>query len=103
MTAKEYIRENFGEYTSIIGVSQDDCEEHCSMVELEELLINFAKMYVVQALKHGSENAILCIDGIREKSNGNTYIVDEGNHYSETVINIDKESILNSYPLDNIV
>jgi hypothetical protein len=41
-----------------------------------------------------ADNVILAIDGIAEKSNGQNYFVDEGNHYCETMINVDMQSIL---------
>jgi hypothetical protein len=42
------------------------------------------------------ENVLLNIDGITEKSNGQIYYVVEGNHYTETEVKIDKQSILDT-------
>ena len=47
-----------------------------------------------ETVKRCAQQALLSIDGIVEKSNGQTYLCDEGNHYTETWINIDKQSIL---------
>jgi len=77
-----------------------------SKIEAEEagstrlMLIEFAKMHVEKALKEASEKATLLTDG--EESNISRYIVEEGNHYSETEIDVSKDSIINSYPLENI-
>ena len=64
----------------------------------------FAKMVALEfgriILEEAADNVILSINGISEKSNGNFYLVDSGNHYSETDINVDKDSItsvLNKY------
>jgi hypothetical protein len=57
---------------------------HDSHVDIEEMLIEFAKLHVEAALKSASEKA--------------TVYADEGG-YSEFV---DEQSILNSYSLDNI-
>jgi hypothetical protein len=57
---------------------------HDSHVDIEEMLIEFAKLHVEAALKEASEKA--------------TVYADEGG-YSEFV---DEQSILNSYSLDNI-
>lgn len=65
-------------------------------------MIEFAKLHVEAALKEATEKHYLMIDGISEKSNGQKYIVDEGNHYSETEIEVSKDSILNAYSLTNI-
>lgn len=47
-----------------------------------------------ETVKECAENVLLSIDDIVEKSNGQSYLVVDGNHYSETFINIDKQSIL---------
>lgn len=59
--------------------------------ELKQLLEEYTNRIV--------ENHYLNIDGIGEKSNGQKYIVDEGNHYCETEITVDKDSITNQLPL----
>jgi hypothetical protein len=63
---------------------------HDSHVDIEEMLIEFAKIHVEAALKEASEKA-----KTSEFWEGNT-----GSEYCETIV--DKESILNSYPLNNI-
>lgn len=70
--------------------------------KLVEALKEYSSLHVQAALKAASEKAILSIDGIVEKGNGQSYFVDSGNHYSETQIEINKDSILNAYPLTNI-
>lgn len=57
-----------------------------SLYDAEQRMIEFAKMHVEAALKEASE-----------KANYNTY----GHEHIEEVW-IDKDSILNSYPLTNI-
>jgi len=68
----------------------------------EKIMIEFAKLHCIEQERVIREKAILSIDGIAEISNGQRYLVDSGNHYSETEIKIDSDSILNAYPLDNI-
>ena len=51
-------------------------------LEIPELMIEFAKLHVTEALKQASENAESYIQG-------------------ESMV-IDKDSILNAYPLENI-
>ena len=64
--------------------------------------IKFAKLHCIEQAKVISEKAVLNIDGIAEINNGQQYVVDSGQHYSETEIRIDKSSILNAYDLNNI-
>jgi len=64
--------------------------------------IEFAKLCCIEQAKTISEKALLAIDGVVEKSNGQRFIVSEGNHYTETEVDIDKESILNAFDLDSI-
>jgi|Laugresu1bdmlbsd_1035121.scaffolds.fasta_scaffold04663_3 hypothetical protein len=61
---------------------------HDSHVDIEEMLIEFAKLHVEQALKEASEKGEI----------GDGDFISDG-HYEKF---IDKESILNSYPLTNI-
>jgi hypothetical protein len=74
--------------------------EICDHLTDAQRAIEFAKLHVEAALKEASEKATLLNDG--EESNMSRYVVSDGNHYSETEIDVSKESILNSYPLDNI-
>jgi len=71
--------------------------EHCNV---EKAMIEFAKLHVKAALKKASKNADLLENG--EKTYSNRYIVSEGNHYSETEVDINKNSIILAYPLKNI-
>jgi hypothetical protein len=63
---------------------------HDSNIDLEDALIEFAKLHVEQALKEASEKA-QCEEGA---------IVDLG--FEIISASVDKQSILNSYSLDNI-
>ena len=58
--------------------------------DIRDVMIKFAKLHVEAALKEASEKA-----KTSEFWEGNT-----GSEYCETIV--DKESILNSYPLNNI-
>lgn len=66
------------------------------------MMHQFAKLHCIEQAKVISEIAILNIDGRAEISNGQQYLVDYGNHYSETEIRINKDSILNAYDLNLI-
>ena len=63
-------------------------------------LVEFAKLHVQAALEAASKEATLLEDD--KLYDSNRYVVDEGNHYSETEISINKDSILNAYLLNNI-
>jgi hypothetical protein len=63
--------------------------------QLNQLLSNVIK----DALDTVSEKSLLSIDGILEKSNGQRYVVEEGNHYCETEVDISKESITNTFDI----
>ncbi len=69
---------------------------------IENTMIEFAKLHCKRQAKIIVQSHYLMIDGISEKSNGQRFIVDEGNHYTETEVEVDKDSILNAYDLDNI-
>ena len=71
-----------------------------SLSDAEEAMIEFAKLHVKAALKKASKNADLLENG--EKTYSNRYIVSKGNHYSETEVDINKNSIILAYPLKNI-
>ena len=64
------------------------------------MLRDFARLHVKAALEAAAENADLLADG--ERTYINRYIVSDGNHYSETEIDINKNSILLAYPETNI-
>lgn len=69
-------------------------------IERLDIMVEFAKLHVEAALKAASEKATLLENG--NLTYFDRYIVEEGNHYSETEIDVNKDSILNSYPLENI-
>jgi len=75
-TAQEFLGKN------IDYVLEKDCKE-----DVEQAMIEFAKLHVEAALKEASENA---------------KIIDVGIDYSIIKWVADKDSILNSYPLENI-
>ena len=62
-----------------------------------EQLNKYTANIIKQALETAAEKSLLSINGILEKSNGPKYIVEQGNHYCETEIEISKESITNTF------
>jgi hypothetical protein len=76
-TAEEFLRKNI-DYV----LSENDCKE-----DVENAMIEFAKLHVEQALKTASKGA---------------KVVDVGIDYAIIEWAVDKSSILNSYPLDKI-
>ena len=58
-----------------------------------EMMIEFAKLHVEQALKEASENAK--VQNIYPK-----YVLNEHDEFEYFIVN--KDSILNSYPLENV-
>jgi len=84
MTAEEFLKEN---YKVKVGVT------------IEEVMIEFAKMHVQEALKQASEKAYEeYIDlNTKEIFDYTDVMVDDG-----VGVNINKDSILNAYPLENI-
>lgn len=93
--AEEFFNTKCIEY----GINHDD---QLSEWNVLNMLREFAKLYVTEALTQVLKNHYLMIDGVSEKSNGKRYIVCEKNHYTETEIEIDPLSILNAYNLDSI-
>ena len=83
----EAVKENFG-----LQITRD------CYIGTSNRIIRAIKQAQIDAIdetvKRCAQQALLSIDGIVEKSNGQTYLCDEGNHYTETWINIDKQSIL---------
>ena len=76
-TAEEFLRKNI-DYV----LSENDCKE-----DVENAMIEFAKLHVEAALKKASKKA---------------KIIDVGIDYAIMEFVVDKSSILNSYPLENI-
>jgi hypothetical protein len=62
--------------------------------DVQKALIEFAKLHVEAALKEASEKA-------KTKSRKKTYKASSGVEY-DYVISVDKNSILNAYPLNQI-
>ena len=60
----------------------------------EKAMVEFAKLHVAAALKEASEKATTIIDN-------NSYCGNTGSEYDPEII-VDKNSILNAYPLTNI-
>lgn len=85
-TAEEFIRQ---EYAKFVAINKDYSEEidETSLKEASEWMIAFTKLHVEAALKTASERAIA-------KENLAAYGTGE--------IWVDKQSILNAYPLTNI-
>ena len=82
-TAKDYISKNLTDFWEG-GKAQYNGED------VEKTMIEFAKLHVEAALKQASEEAKITYD-----YSGNT-----GSEYCDEFV--DKDSILNSYPLENI-
>ncbi len=68
-----------------------------AFVFTSEQLNEYTKTVIKQSLETAADKALLSIDGILEKNNGQRYIVEEGNHYCETEIDVSKESITNTF------
>ena len=77
-------------FYSIIVQSSIDENGNYSICDIQEALIEFAKLHVEAALKAASKQA---------KTKEDVAIFAEGSYRTQVV---DKESILNSYPLENI-
>jgi hypothetical protein len=95
-TASELIRLQFceGEFDEIM-----DCLNGSIEPDITQAMIDFAKVHVEAALKEASENAKASLgkDWIRkEETIHPRQLVDT------IIIKVDKDSILNSYPLTNI-
>jgi hypothetical protein len=84
-TAEEFLKDKLSEiHEEDIFV---DLLQKMFKVDVTEIIIEFAKLHVEKALKEASENA---------------KIIDVGIDYSIIKWVADKDSILNSYPLENI-
>jgi hypothetical protein len=76
------------------GCQRMDCDgENCNFFEdvQPKDLVEFAKLHVEQALKEASENAFV----------DNNY--QQGSVWDSDDFEVNKESILNAYPLTNII
>ncbi len=86
ITAKKFI-ENY------IEENNDD-----SNIDIEEALIEFARLHVEAALKAASDKALVL--DMQEKDTAE--IMGVSSEYGDYNFTVDKSSILNSYSLDNI-
>ena len=67
---------------------------------VKEAMIEFAKMHVQEALKQASENAFVeYIDLNTDEIFDYTDVITD----DDVEVNINKDSILNAYPLENII
>jgi len=94
------IDELFKKYSSLCQFEEGDCEYLINKEDFKSAVLEITKYHVETALLKANENADLLADG--ERTYINKYVVSEGNHYSETEININENSILLAYPLENI-
>ena len=83
-TAEEFLSKN------IDYVLEKDCKE-----DVEYAMIEFAKLHVQAALKEASEKALM------KDMNEDCHFEDEDGNFPDMYV-IDRDSILNSYPLDKI-
>ena len=84
-TATEFIKNSKNvNYTSL--------KDEVKLYFIEQDLIEFAKMHVLEALKQASENATVTPIDHEEISEGSF----------RPIWGVDDESILNAYPLENI-
>ena len=95
-TAEEF----FKEYSDNTSLSEGHYDYLVEKNSFKEAMIEFAKMHVQEALKQASEKAFV------EYIDLNT---DEIFDYTEVITdddveaNVNKDSILNAYPLENII
>jgi hypothetical protein len=94
LTAKTVLK-NFEEDTIIFRDANRVPIIYFTEKQTKDLMIEFAKMHVEAALKEASEKATMYDD------NEDCHFEDEEGNYPEYLL-IDKNSILNSYPLSNI-
>ncbi|TXG79351.1 MAG: hypothetical protein E6R13_09980 [Spirochaetes bacterium] len=71
---------------------------HDSNIDMEDALIEFAKLHVEAALKEASEKALVL--DMQEKDTAE--IMGVSNEYGDYNFTVDKASILNSYSFENI-
>jgi len=76
--------------TSLELIRQDESGVYCEQ-DIAWMLIKFAKYHVEKALKEASEN-------VRARTRKDVDYLDMNDDWRE----VDKDSILNAYPLENI-
>ena len=79
----------FNDYKDYVALTEGHYEYLVDKEDFEEALIEFAKMHVEAALKEAAEDADLTNQSYNSSQEGST-------------MEIDKNTILNSYPLENI-
>ncbi len=94
-TAEQFFR------NSLVQSSIDENGNY-SICDIEDAMIEFAKYHVNLALQSAVKNAELIKDGRK------TEYLPTGSGFKSTkvlapIYKVDKDSILNAYPLDNIV
>ena len=80
ITAEEFIEEKYSDVPY-------------ELKDITDLMVEFAKLHVTEALKEASEKANY---GIYKNNDG------QEPYHHESNIYVDEDSILNAYPLDNI-
>lgn len=80
ITVEDYLREN-------VYITQDGIEVHDSLSTVRDAVIELIQIHVTEALRQASEKAEITVECMVESTEG---------------IIVDKESILNAYPLENI-
>lgn len=105
----EYCPVVLGHIKQVYKCEDGDFDNGCFEPEVHELqkkelfvftqkqLNEYTANIIKQSLETAAEKSLLSINGILEKSNGPKYIVEQGNHYCETEIEISKESITNTF------
>jgi hypothetical protein len=91
--AQDYLKDN-------VYITNDGVEDvHDSLSSVSEAMIKFAELHVEAALKAASESK--CINMLGKPWRG--YSLEPGTKILDVVnISVNKDSILNSYPLTNI-
>lgn len=82
LTAEEYALENM---------------QGVDLQEIESALIGFAQMHIKAALKAAAEKGLIRIQNKEEN-----YTEKVLTTYAGSIVTVDKNSILNAYPLENI-
>ena len=109
VTAEEFIRENLTDYWQG-GKAQYTGED------VEKAMIEFAKLHVQAALESAAENARIKTEYYNEEDVGRTRLREildssdlasertdgDGIMYAVDTYEVNKQSILNAYPLNNI-
>lgn len=86
-------------YDWLVKSHNDDLIDHVKQQEgyffTSEQLNEYTQRIIKQALQTAAENVSLLEDG--KKVCYPRYIIEEGNHYNQTEIDVDKQSITNTF------